>query len=179
MKSKLLFALSVSLLLTILVVTVVSAAVNWVPSSFVGPTWLNPGYEFTFDVTGFTGGTSDICLVYSVNGSPYQESHCTCTSPECVANVGTWRCVIPSNEPNAAIVWDISGWTGGSCNGSPSLIQDGTFNTGPNAIELSSFDVINGQDNKTTFVPIIIFSVFVLSLAMGLFWKYKTDISQE
>lgn len=178
MKRNLFSALSVSLLLTILVVIGVSAAVTWDPNTFVGPTWLNPGYEFTFDVSGFSGGTSDICISYSVNGPPSQENHCTCTSPDCAANVGTWHCVIPSNEANAAFVWDISGWTGGSCNGSASLIQDGTFNTGPNAIELSSFDVTTEQDLTTLYGPIIIFSVFVLSLALVFIWRYKAQTSQ-
>jgi len=179
MKNKFLSVLSISFLLATLFVTAVSAAVIWDINSFTGPTWLNPGYEFTFDVTEITGGTNDICIIYSVNSGSSQENHCTCTSPDCSANVGTWHCQVPTNEPDAAIVWNISGWTGGSCNGSPSLIQEGTFNTGPNAIELSSFEVSSEKDNNPTYFPILIISFIVLVFVVGVLWKYKAQVSQD
>jgi hypothetical protein len=174
MTNRVISAFSIALLLTLFLVVPVSADIGWDPNSFTGPAWLNPGYEFTFDVSGFTGGTKDICVIYTMNGAEEQENHCTCSSPDCAADIGIWHCLIPSNIDNAAIVWDISGWTGGSCNGSKSLIQAGTFNTGPTAIELSSFDLNSRSKNELPYTSILTISVILLAFLGVMLWRLKS-----
>lgn len=174
-RRKYLPVLFIVLLLTLLAVVTASAAVIWDVNSFSGPNWNGTSYDFTFDVTEFTGGTGDICIRYTVNGGSSIGDSCTC--PDCVGEVGTWNCVLPT-APDAQIYWNISGWTGGSCNGSPSLLQEGTINTGPNAIELSSFTIENSQNNLHGAIYIFIICSVAILLLVGLRWLYKSRLKQ-
>jgi len=166
-------ALFVVLLLTMVLVTVVSAAVNWDEDSLNGPVWNDPFYDFTFDVVSISNPQNYICIDYAVNGGPPASSLCTC--PACLGDTGTWTCQIPV-APDAEINYSIVGRPDANCNGSPDELTSGSFTTSITAVELSTFQTSDGPNRISTLILFGIVLLLIVPAGM-IVWRehHKTE----
>ena len=155
--------LKITLLLSLLLVSTAYADATF--GSYAGPQWLNPGYQFTVDVT-LTEPHKYVGLTYAVNSVPYP-----CV--ECTGGPGTWVCTINSDYDNSSVNWRIAAYPNSRCSGTSVQGPIGNFTTGPTVIGLTSFVA---ENSKTTFISsgfilIIASSAMFILLVLGV--KYK------
>ena len=119
--------------------TVYAAATFGTPTR----TWLNPVYRFTVPVTSLTSPDKSICLAYSANGTAQTPVLCTCSGANCPGGAdATYTCNIATNLISSTVTWDISAYTANNgCTGKSIPGPTGSFNTGPTAVSLASFEV--------------------------------------
>lgn len=121
------------------------AAASFEPA--VGPTWLNPGYQWTVRVLTISNPDKTVCMEYKVTppGTTTTTFACDCVDypgSDCTQGTGDWTCTIPNDLPNATIDWSMATYStggGGLCGGLKTPIASGSMPTGPLAVHLSSF----------------------------------------
>jgi hypothetical protein len=143
-----------------------------VSPSYTGPIYLNPGYQFTANVTSLTTPHQFVGLSYSVNNGAALCSNCTCTSPDCnpATGVGNWACSIPTSYNSATIVWNISAYPNASCGGNQALMHSGSFTTAPTVIQLRTLAArLNAVNFQADWLTLTGAGLAVLC-AVGVIW---------
>lgn len=136
-------------LFTVLIPSAVYALTTFGP--ILGPTFVQPGYQWTAEVTAMTPPDHTVCLQYTATppgGTVVLE--CSCVLPNCnpATDIGTWVCTIPMNIPNATIAWQIGGWAAGggqSCGSQRTPGASGSFSTGPTAVNFASLSALPAE----------------------------------
>lgn len=136
-------AIILTCLLTLGISTVLAGA-TFDPHS--GPTWLNPGYRWAVRILSMSNPDKQVCLEYTVTPpAATTVIACACDDSQfgdCNVGSGDWTCTIPGNLPNATVDWRLGTWSsggGGLCGDEKTPIANGSFGTGPLAVDLGSF----------------------------------------
>lgn len=160
--------LGLALVLVVGLSGIAFAAVTF--SNQVGPTWLNPGYEWTVTTSSVTNPDKGVCIEYSINGGTAVEAPCSCVGGDCANNNGDWTCTVPTNAASN-IVWTIGTYSGGGACGSLSTAAPGwdnvTTSVGPNAVDLNGFAAARGAAG---WQMAAIALMGLLGLGVGLWW---------
>jgi hypothetical protein len=158
------------IILLVVATTVLAAAVY---SNFTGPTWTNPGYRWTVDVSSMTQNDKQVCIEYSINGGAATVAQCSCVGANCADGVGSWTCTAP-NVSSGSLSWRVGAWTaggGGQCGAESTNMGSGSFTTGPNALTLRS---LQASPVAATALPLTGVGVAAVSLAgAAVIWRRR------
>jgi hypothetical protein len=170
LKKKSLSVFLIVLALALLAVVTVSAAVTW--GAVTGPTY-NPasGYEFTVDAT-LSIPHRYVCILYTIPPAAEVTGECTNQSGN------TWSCTIPGNYTETSIDYRFAGYANLGCTGNQVTTgaPSGSFSTGPNAVELTSFTSSNQSNDYSILSAIVVVLLAGILLAAGFFWNRRSPV---
>ncbi len=163
--------LGLALLLVIGLSGIAFAAATF--SNQVGPTWLNPGYQWTLTTSGVSTPDKGVCIEYSIDGGAAVETACSCVGADCTNNNGNWTCTAPTNA-TTNIVWTIGTYTGGGACGNLSTAAPGwqsvTTPVRPSAVDLNGLAAARGAAG---WQMAAIALLGLLGLGAGLWWAHS------